>query len=172
MPNFRTLFRIVGVLGVVLLPSALWAQPNPPQYDEVYVNESATGDKGTPAEMASPGSPAWVGVKPICTLLAPFDFSTYRNAAGQRGAFYFGYDRLFMTTSSVDPPAAHVAGGNSSIITAESLESKWGSGNRWEFGYKDASSNGWSASIFDNFSSSQTTFEPPMQAMPAVHGAR
>ena len=38
MPNYRTASWLAGLLGLLLLPGALWGQQTPQDYDDVYAN--------------------------------------------------------------------------------------------------------------------------------------
>ncbi|HEX4144165.1 MAG TPA: hypothetical protein VHY91_11590 [Pirellulales bacterium] len=99
MPNYRTASCLAGLLGLLLLPSALWGQQAPQNYDDVYANGNAPYSMASPTETRglTPFGP--VGFKPNWKLFAPVDISNYGNGIKPRKGFFFSYERMLMSTS-------------------------------------------------------------------------
>ncbi|HTU26239.1 MAG TPA: hypothetical protein VMF30_12615 [Pirellulales bacterium] len=246
MPNIRTVSWIAGLLGLLLLPSALWGQQTPQNYDDVYANGNAAYSNAYPENERGllPFQPT--GFKPNWKWFAPVDTSDYGNGIRPRKGFFFSYERLLMSTSRAEPtgigannategdtlnflnvvttpvtapvtgpqqgqagnttfnapqsayplfpnasptnpqfPGAspispvfyqggteqvevpfsdltysNVVGGNYNSSTTGVLTSRFGTGNRWEFGYMDTDDKGWLVSILDHISSGQNVSLP------------
>ena len=239
MPNYRTASWLTGLLGLLLLPSALWGQQTPQDYDDVYSNGNAPYSNAYPSE-GRPLTPfAPVGFKPNWKWFAPVDTSDYGNGIKPRRGFFFSYERMLMSTSRAattsigalnaqeqtnltlynvitNPVTAPVTGPQSGIVNAFTypqltsatvanpafpnasplnpffldfgpinaslpfsalgpqqivggnynsnttgvLESRFGTGNRWEFGYVDTDDYGWLVSILDHISGGQNVQMP------------
>ncbi len=241
MPNYRTAFWLTGLLGLLLLPSALWGQQTPQNYDDVYSNGNAPYSNAYPAEHAALTPFAPVGFKPNWKLFAPVDTSDYGNGVKPRVGYFFSYERVYFSTSraatttvgatnategdnlnflnvitspitapitgpqqtsfgntTFNAPAGtypyfptatvanpafpnanpvspvffeagqqqisipfsdltpqNIVGGNYNSNTTAALTSRFGTGNRWEFGYMDVNDTGWLVSILDHISTGQ-----------------
>jgi len=236
------------MLGLLLLPSAVWGQQSPQNYDDVYSNGNAPYSMANPTETngITPLHP--VGFKPNWKWFAPVDTSDYGNGIKPRKGFFFSYERMLMSTSrastsgigannategdnlqflnvitapvtapitanqqnslgntpfnapvpypaggyfptatvanpqlptaspispvffnagaqQIEVPFAdlttqNVVGGNANSTTTGLLSSRFGTGNRWEFGYLDTDDTGWLVSILDHISSGQNVALP------------
>ena len=99
---------------------------------------------------------------------APADVSDYGSGPRARRGFFFSYERLEWsisrpTTAPIgspdavgvypEPPGVDIFETNT--VDTSQLNSKFGPGNRWEFGYMDFNDYGWLVSVIDHVNINQ-----------------
>jgi len=163
---------------LLFLPGATFGQQTPGSSDDVY-GAAAASNGGSTYLVEPPAPPPFASANfaPNWKSLV----SAYVGGKGSsditRNGFFFGYDRLIVSTSPEMMPIAStarapngvgdvrvqhsgIAWENSLPHTTESLASKIGGGNRIEFGRMVTDNTGWMVSAFDQVSSSHETQVP------------